>query len=218
MKKVGLTGQRFGMLEVVSENGRAPKSGAVLWLCKCDCGNTTVVTGGNLRAGITHSCGCYRKEHAREAMTTHGGTYKPEYSPWKAMRKRCSNKNDIHFYLYGGRGIKVCDRWNKFDNFLEDMGSRPSKKHSIERMNPNGNYEPSNCKWATPIEQARNTRKREGTKVTGVSWHKHTNKYMARISVDSKEIYLGVFNSIEEAASARSEAEIKYWGKEEVIA
>jgi hypothetical protein len=212
MKKIDLAGQRFGRLKVISENGRAPKSGAVLWLCRCDCGNTTVVTGGNLRSKITKSCGCYKKEREVENFKTHGGTYKPEYSPWKAMRKRCSNKNDIHYHLYGGRGIRVCSRWDNFENFLEDMGPRPSKKHSIDRINPNGNYEPSNCRWATPTVQARNKRKRKTTKITGVSWHKHTNKYMARITVDYNEIYLGVFDSLKEASKARQAAEKQYFG------
>jgi len=215
MNKLNLAGQRVGRLTVISECGKSSTSGAIIWLCQCDCGNTVNVYAANLKAGITQSCGCYKKELLKDKLTTHGGTYSLEYSPWKAMRKRCSNPNDIRYPLYGGRGIKVCDRWNDFANFLSDMGPRPSHAHSIERINNNGNYEPDNCRWASPTEQERNTRGRKGiVPVNGVSWHKCTKKYIVQIGINGKSKYIGVFASLDEAKEARKQAEITYWGRE----
>jgi hypothetical protein len=110
------------------------------------------------------SCGCFQQEQASKANTTHGdsrrnGKRTPEYQAWTGMIKRCSNPSEIGFRHYGGRGIKVCERWrHSFPNFLADMGRKPSPKHSIERNDNDGNYEPSNCRWATQKEQIHNKR------------------------------------------------------------
>lgn len=124
------------------------------WVCMCACGNESVVGENNLVRGHTKSCGC----KFIAAVTRHGQSTTKEYRAWVAMRSRCHTENTPYFKNYGGRGIGVCARWDSFDLFLADMGSRPSARHSIERKNVNGDYEPGNCCWAVPKTQARNKR------------------------------------------------------------
>ncbi len=122
--------------------------------CKCECGALVDVSLAHLRSGGTASCGCLGKHNG----TKHGKRYTPAYEIWKTMRQRCLNPRNAHYTYYGGRGISVCDRWlNSFVSFLEDMGERP-EGCSIDRVNNDGNYEKSNCRWATSTQQARNTR------------------------------------------------------------
>jgi hypothetical protein len=149
-----LAGKRFGRLVVGSVSHR--ETPHVFWHCVCDCGTKLTVRSQHLRMGKTRSCGCLRLEC--KVNFKHGKTRTDEHSIWLGILARCSNPNVISYHNYGGRGISVCDRWKTFLNFLDDMGPRPSKKHSIDRINPDGNYEPSNCRWATQIEQFRNKR------------------------------------------------------------
>ena len=145
------------------------------------------------------------------------GKEAPEYRAWAALRNRCSNPNHDAYKNYGGRGIKVCERWNDFLAFLEDMGPRPSPKHSIDRINNDGNYEPDNCRWATRSEQCRNMR--AGTQgkspIKGVSWDSFAKKWRAQIRNNKLRIRTGYFSTEEEAAAARKALEEKYWANPE---
>ena len=155
-KFIDLTSKRFGRLVVIEKTDHKSNR-SVVWRCKCDCGNETLVRNDSLRNGNTQSCGCLKKEQVSKAKTTHGKSYSPEYCSWYSMKARCYNPNHKHYKNYGGRGITVCDRWkDSFENFLADMGPRPSSKRSIDRIDVNGNYEPENCRWSTDVDQARN--------------------------------------------------------------
>lgn len=152
-KLIDILGLRYGQLVVVSRSDRISKAGA-LWVCRCDCGGETVTTGTKLKSGHTRSCGCQQKKAIQALSTTHGMSNKTRtYKTWKEMRRRCMNKNSTQYQWYGGRGISVCDRWNSYEAFLEDMGERPIGT-TIDRINSDGNYEPGNCRWATSKQQA----------------------------------------------------------------
>ena len=159
---IDLTGERFGRLVVLH---REPNKtfGNTLWFCRCDCGNTSIAQGGTLRNGGILSCGCLHREKA----TTHGMEGTPTYYVWSAMKSRCDNQKNKSYPDYGGRGIKYCPQWQRFEQFLADMGMKPDGL-SLERINNNLGYEPSNCKWATPKEQRRNTRANKYYEFRGV--------------------------------------------------
>jgi hypothetical protein len=165
--KRDLTGIRFGRLIVINLLGKSQRSGKILWACLCDCGRVTFPETCRLTNGMSRSCGCLRVEACKKNFTTHGASvgkvFDREYITWNSMLQRCKSGNATNRHLYRDKGILVCDRWRYGEDgkegytcFLEDMGKKPTYKHSIDRIDSNKNYEPSNCRWATSKEQARN--------------------------------------------------------------
>jgi hypothetical protein len=153
-----IAGQRFGRLVALAPDG-ITRDGNMIWKCECDCGATAHVRSGSLCRGSTVSCGCRRREATAEASLKHGlrrkGAHHPLVPVFDAMHARCSNPKRDDFYLYGGRGIRVCGRWMSLEAFIADMSPRPNGT-TLDRIDSSRDYEPSNCRWATPTQQSNN--------------------------------------------------------------
>lgn len=163
-RRIDITGSVFGKWTVISFSHyrRTGSSGCPMWNCICHCGTERVVSGTSLRTGHTASCGCIKRETTARRNTSHGRSKTHLYMIWKHVNQRCYNPNAVGYKNYGARGIGVCQRWrgrDGFSNFEKDMGARPSKKHSLDRIDNNKNYSPKNCRWATRKMQSRNTRR-----------------------------------------------------------
>lgn len=151
-----ITGQSFGSWTVIEHAGYSSgKARIALWKCRCVCGEEAVVYGTALRGGHSTCCSECVKGKISKSRTTHGMTDSPTWLSWKSMQNRCTCETSPDYPTYGGRGIKVCARWDSFENFLADMGERPRGK-TLDRKDSNGNYEPGNCQWSTPKRQANN--------------------------------------------------------------
>ena len=205
-KLINRTGQKFGKLTVLGQAGRDALK-KVLWFCRCECGNELSVVSGSLVTGNTTSCGCYLKER----ITKHGGHNKSSYNTWRAMIRRCTVPTDKDYAKYGGKGIKICERWNDYVSFAADMGE-PTGDETLDRINPYGNYEPSNCRWAGVKTQNRNLRLRENSKTGYVGVSIIGKKFMAKVTVGKKAYYSKLCLTVEEAANARKELERLHWG------
>ena len=150
------------------------------WLCRCSCGSEKTVYERYLQDGLSRSCGCLRSELLTAKNTVHGhsqrGKRSAEYNSWINMRSRCYDPINKEWANYGGRGITICERWREsFEIFLADMGTKPSRRHQIDRIDNNGHYEPDNCRWATPMQNAQNTRRNiflehNGKRLTQSEW------------------------------------------------
>jgi hypothetical protein len=163
-----LTGKKFGRL--IARWPAGIRSRHVIWLCSCRCGKLKLVKGAHLSAGKTgvRSCGCLARDTASALVTKHPprlrhgharkGQVSRTFRSWDAMNQRCNNPKSNKYYLYGARGVRICKRWELFENFLTDMGERPLRKTLDRWPDPNGNYEPKNCRWATAYEQTHNRR------------------------------------------------------------
>ena len=170
-KFVDLTGKKFGRLTVIKRSNKKSKNGSVLWECKCECGNQSCVSSQSLKSGRTVSCGCYGKEirkqgtiKANKERAKHGMYGTRFYRKWDGMKGRCNRENHSNYEAYGGRGIQVCDKWNTFEGFYEDMYESyiehcklyGEDNTTIERIDVDGNYCKENCTWATWKEQYKN--------------------------------------------------------------
>ena len=153
-----LIGKTFGRLHVLSYLGLTHRRNS-LWRCRCVCGNFRNIISPSLISGNSTSCGCRRDEVATKLFTKHGMCGSKEYSTWEGMLARCYNINHVAYPNYGGRGICVCEEWqNNFAQFLQDMGKKPSSTHSLDRVDNNGNYCKTNCRWASSRQQSNNKR------------------------------------------------------------
>jgi len=163
-----LVGERFERLVVVSFSHKSDK-GLYYWNCKCDCGNETKVATGTLNYGKTKSCGCYIRDKNKLSEPSHTKT--SEYKCWSGIITRCTNPNCMSYKNYGGRGIKVCDEWFDYKNFIRDMGKKPDSSYTIERIDVNGGYNKENCKWLKMSEQAKNKRNTLKVNIDGVEYN-----------------------------------------------
>lgn len=181
-----LTGHRFGRLTVVERAENIGKKTA--WLCKCDCGNSKIVSGSSLHSGDVQSCGCLWRdtvpEHNKEVNLRHGESHSKIHKTWRNMRYRCNNPNCMSYKNYGGRGITICKEWDSYESFRDwALANGYSEGLSIDRIDVNGNYEPSNCRWVSTKTQNNNTRKnhyltyngvthtiQEWSDITGINW------------------------------------------------
>lgn len=213
MGSIDESGKRYNKLLVKSYSHYDSKSQVTYWNCICDCGNECKVRGSNLRTGRSKSCGCLSKA-ALELRTKHEKSYTREYGIWASMIQRCTNPKSTNFDYYGGSGIKISKSWiESFENFFADMGEAPADT-SLDRIDFKGDYCKENCRWVDKSMQQFNQKIRvtNTSGKTGVSFMKSKGKWRARISTETREIHLGLFESFEEAVAAREKAELEIYG------
>lgn len=196
-KVIDIEGQVFSRLTALSESMREGKK----WMFRCECGEEKLILKQSVVSGVVKSCGCYQRDmlkqkrpyrvkHGESCASANGES--PEYRSWVSMKNRCNNKNDKSYHRYGARGIRVCKRWDEsYENFLSDMGRRPSEAHSLDRIDNMKGYSPDNCRWATPVEQSNNRRSNRiithcGESKTLAQWSKETgiNSYTIKARID----------------------------------
>ena len=203
MKFINRTGQVFGKLTVLEQAGR-DKLKKVLWRCRCECSEETVVVSGSLVTGNTTSCGCDKGNYK------HGGSGKGSYNTWRAMIRRCTKPHDKDYPRYGAVGVSVCPEWMDYLTFAADMGE-PEGDETLDRIDTYGNYTHENCRWAGVKTQCRNLRIRANSKTGVIGVSIAGEEFMAKITVGKKAYYSKCFSTLEEAAAARKELELRYW-------
>jgi hypothetical protein len=204
-------GNKYGLLTIVSEGPKAEYANKRQVWCKCDCGNEnlTLVSTNNLVSGNTSSCGCV----GEESRKTHGMSNTRTYQIHEGMIRRCKPHLADDFPYHAGKGIKVCEEWEVFEKFYEDMGECPDGL-SLDRIDVHGNYCKENCRWATNSVQGYNKGldPNNTSGKSGVSWYTQSEKWSAEIHVENRHIRLGMFSNFDDAVKAREEAELKYYG------
>lgn len=217
-----MIGEKYGRLTILREAKNKKQVGKhkrAYLICLCDCGNTIETRKDHVRSGYTKSCGCWRQGAYKSRE--HGMSYTRFYKIWQGIKARCQNENDTNYHNYGGRGIRVCERWQIFENFRDDMYEsylKHSEMHgesntTIDRIDNDGNYEPSNCRWTDWSRQMFNQRKRSDnvSGVVGVVWYGPRGKWRAYIGINGKQKTLGYYTDFDLAVQARKEAELKYY-------
>lgn len=209
--KLDITNQKFGKLTAISFD--YTKNNQSYWKCLCECGNGKTIRLGDLRGNYTKSCGCLHKERASKASKTHGLTNSTEYRIWQAIKTRCLNPNSNQYKDYGGRNITISENWkDNFEQFLNDMGKRPSTKHTIDRINNNLGYYKENCKWSTYKQQ--NNNKRSNVKIINTK----TNKIFNTLIEASKSINMNrmtLKNQLE--GVCRNKTDLRYFKEQKLI-
>lgn len=205
-KALNLIGERFGKLTVINR-GKNSKHGKTQWLCKCECGNSVVAVGSDLKLKKYTSCGCSKR--------THGLSNHRLYGIFGMMKDRCHNPNNVSYPWYGGEGIKIYQEWlddyTKFHEWALQSGYKENLE--IDRIDSKKDYSPDNCRWVTRLIQTHNQRPMKGSKsgIRGVKWNKARKKWEVTISFKGKRHYLGLFEELDKAAETRKRAEEKYW-------
>lgn len=215
-----ITGNRYGRLVVVCEAEKDPsrKHRGKLWKCLCDCGNEVIVRADSLKTVQTgtgvKSCGCLQRDRTKESQTKHGFCGTRLYIEWANLKNRCWYPTHPSYQRYGGKGINICEEWLDFEAFKDwALSSGYSDSLTLDRIDNDGMYEPSNCRWVSATIQSFNKgiAAKNNTGVTGVRFRKDRNAYVAFIGVDKKQVHLGTFKTLEEARHARAEAEARYY-------
>lgn len=207
-----LTNKKFNFLKVLSKAEK--RNGKTFWECLCDCGNIKQVAAPHLKSGRIKSCGCMKVQLLKDHFTVHGGNGSREYSSYISMLHRCYNDTRVGYDNYGGRGIKICDRWlESFKNFLQDMGERPENT-TLDRIDNDEGYCKENCRWSVKQVQSHNRRKKPeaSSKYLGVCYNERYNKWSARITINGVTNFIGSFNNEVDAAKAYDAESLQIYG------
>ena len=213
-RREDLTGKKFGRLTVIEFYG-INKHGHSIWMCKCDCGNTAIVASSDLRSGRTLSCGCLWRERIVEAKTTHGMSHSEVYAEYKDMKNRCYNEKAHNYDYYGGRGIKMCDRWRddirEFYNDVSTLSNFGKEGYTLDRINNDGDYEPENVRWATHKEQSNNRRPRSCSRVYEYNGEMRSLKEISTITGISYSTLINrILNGWDPETAFSTETQVKF--------